>query len=50
MSMVDPMARGQTNAELMLRHLSDPVQGMRDSMRQGSGTGLDMRRCTNPKL
>ena len=45
MSMADPMVRNQTNAELMLRHLSDPVQGMRDSMRQGSGTGLDMRRC-----
>jgi hypothetical protein len=30
-------------AELMLRHLSDPVQG-RESMRQSSGTGIDMRR------
>lgn len=37
--------KGATAAELMLRHLSDPVQGLRGSMRQSSGTGMDMRRC-----
>lgn len=31
-------------AEQMLRHLSDPVQSMRDTLRQHSESGLDLRR------
>ena len=43
-------AKGATAAELMLRHLSDPGQGLRERMRQSSGTGLDMRRCRQKGL
>lgn len=36
--------RQRLAAEQMLRHLSDPVQSMRETLRQHSSTGLNLRR------
>ncbi len=43
--MLSAEGRQRFVAEHMLRHLSDPVQSMRDTLRQHSESGLDLRRC-----